>query len=132
MDEKESTRKVLVALRATGVQLDLDDFGTGYASLAYLNVVHFDALKIDKSFVLRMDSDGESFAIIKTIMALAQDLHMGVVAEGIETESQLRQLTGLGCKSGQGFYFARPVDAQVAGELLRLSQQSPVHELFVA
>jgi diguanylate cyclase (GGDEF)-like protein len=132
MDEKESARKVLVALRATGVQLDLDDFGTGYASLAYLNVVHFDALKIDKSFVLRMDSDGESFAIIKTIMALAQDLHMGVVAEGIETESQLRQLTGLGCKSGQGFYFARPVDAQVAGELLRLSQQSPVHELFVA
>src|SRR6185295_2507067 len=92
IDQKESASEMLAGIRKTGVHLDLDDFGTGYASLAYLKVVHFDALKIDRSFVSRIDSDEESFAIIKTILSLAQELRMEVVAEGIETEVQLQQL----------------------------------------
>jgi len=133
MDETEAARDVLTAIRATGVHLNLDDFGTGYASLAYLKVIHFDALKIDRSFVSRMESDEESFAIIKTILGLAQELRMDVVAEGIETEVQLQHLINLGCKCGQGFYFAKPVDAHIAGEMLRWSaQHPPMPELFVA
>jgi diguanylate cyclase (GGDEF)-like protein len=91
IDEKESAGQVLAEIRSTGVGLSLDDFGTGYASLAYLKMAQFDALKIDRSFVCRMDSDQGSYAIVKTILGLAQELHMAVVAEGVESEIQLHQ-----------------------------------------
>jgi EAL domain-containing protein (putative c-di-GMP-specific phosphodiesterase class I) len=101
-----------------GVGLMLDDFGTGYASLSYLNVLRFDVLKIDRSFVARMESDADSCAIIRTILSLARELRMGVVAEGIETEEQARMLRELGCKLGQGFLFSKPVEARDAEALL--------------
>ena len=116
--EIESAGKVLVELQALGVGLKLDDFGTGYSSLAYLRTLHFDSLKIDRAFIKRLGSDSEGSAIVKTIINLAHDLHMTVVAEGIETEPQLAELIGLGCDGGQGFYFSAPLDTEAAGKLL--------------
>jgi EAL domain-containing protein (putative c-di-GMP-specific phosphodiesterase class I) len=117
--EIESARNVLAEIQALHVGLKLDDFGTGYSSLSYLSTMHFDALKIDKSFVDRVATDPESQAIIKTIMNLAGALNMSVVAEGIETEPQLSHLISLGCESGQGYLFSRPVEAEAAEQLLR-------------
>jgi EAL domain-containing protein (putative c-di-GMP-specific phosphodiesterase class I) len=117
--EIESARSVLSEIQALHVGLKLDDFGTGYSSLSYLSTMHFDSLKIDKSFVDRLATDPESQAIVKTIVNLAGALNMGVVAEGIETEPQLTQLISLGCQTGQGFLFSRPVEAEAAEELLR-------------
>lgn len=124
LGDPDSVHRILTALHQIGVRLTLDDFGTGYANLAHLKVVRFDTLKIDRSFVARMDSESESLAIVKTILALALDLRMGVIAEGIECESQLATLSSMGCQVGQGYYFAKPVDAAAAGEMLRrFSQQ---------
>jgi EAL domain-containing protein (putative c-di-GMP-specific phosphodiesterase class I) len=117
--EKESARGTLEDLHRMGVGLMLDDFGTGYASLSYLSLLRFDALKIDRSFVARMDVDADSCAIIRTVMGLARELRMDVIAEGIETETQLRRLVDFGCKRGQGYYFSKPVEARDAEALIR-------------
>jgi EAL domain-containing protein (putative c-di-GMP-specific phosphodiesterase class I) len=118
MTEIESARNVLSKLRRLGVGLKLDDFGTGYSSLNYLRTLHFDSLKIDRSFVSRLATDRETHAIVGTIMNLAHALKMGVVAEGIEDEDQLRELLDLGCDTGQGFLFSKPVTVEVAERFL--------------
>jgi diguanylate cyclase (GGDEF)-like protein len=122
IEERDTARAVLGDLQRMGVGLMLDDFGTGYASLSYLNVLRFDVLKIDRSFVARMEKDADSCAIIRTILTLARELRMGVVAEGIETEEQARMLRELGCEMGQGFLFSKPVEAHHAEELLLRKQ----------
>jgi diguanylate cyclase (GGDEF)-like protein len=118
MKDLHGARVVLDRLRALNVGLKLDDFGTGYASLAYLQKVHFDALKIDRSFVSDLGAESESSEIVRNIVQLANSLHMRVVAEGIETQQQLSELRRLGCETGQGFYFSKPVDAESATRLL--------------
>jgi EAL domain-containing protein (putative c-di-GMP-specific phosphodiesterase class I) len=114
----ESARDTLARLQSMRIGLDLDDFGTGYSSLSYLRTLNFDSLKIDRSFVNRLDSDPESGAIVETILNLARTLHMTVVAEGIESEEQRAKLIDLGCDTGQGFLFSKPVAAEAAEELL--------------
>ena len=104
--------KVLSDLDALGIELSTDDFGTGYSSLSYLQKFPFERLKIDRSFVQIMDEDEKSGAIVKTILMLGENLNIEVVAEGIETESQLEKLRALGCTLGQGYYFSRPIDVQ--------------------
>ncbi len=116
--EMDSVREVLARLRDLHIRLKLDDFGTGYSSLSCLRTLHFDSLKIDRSFVMRLDSDPESRAIVETILNLARSLHMTVVAEGIETENQRARLLDLGCDSGQGFLFSKPVAAEIAEQSL--------------
>ena len=118
ISDLESARGVLASLRALGVGLKLDDFGTGYSSLSYLRTLHFDSLKIDPSFVHRVATDRKTRAIVETIVELARTLHMNVVAEGIETEDQLAGLIDLGCDTGQGFLFSRPLPAETAEKLL--------------
>jgi EAL domain-containing protein (putative c-di-GMP-specific phosphodiesterase class I) len=118
MSEIESAREVLTSLQALHVGLKLDDFGTGYSSLSYLRTLHFDSLKIDQSFVRRLATDRETHAIVETIVNLAHALQMNVVAEGIETEDQLAELIDIGCESGQGFLFSRPVSSEAIDELL--------------
>jgi EAL domain-containing protein (putative c-di-GMP-specific phosphodiesterase class I) len=118
VSEMNSARQTLERLRALGVRLKLDDFGTGYSSLSYLGALRFDALKIDRSFVHRMLSDPASDTIMEAIIQLAHKLRMKVVAEGIETEAQLRRLVELGCNSGQGFLFSRPLPAELARQML--------------
>jgi EAL domain-containing protein (putative c-di-GMP-specific phosphodiesterase class I) len=121
MPEIESAREVLSRLRSLHVGLKLDDFGTGYSSLSCLRTLHFDSLKIDRSFVQRLHSDPESRAIVEAILNLARRLHMTVVAEGIENEEQRAQLVNLGCNAGQGFLFSKPVAAETAERLLTAS-----------
>jgi len=109
---------VIQRLHAMSVALHLDDFGTGYSSLAYLHSFPVDALKIDQSFVTRMDRAPEHSAIVRAIVSLAENLGMEVVAEGVETHVQAEALRALRCRRAQGFLFARPIPADEAEALL--------------
>ncbi len=97
------------ALKALGVGLSMDDFGTGYSSLAYLKQLPLDQLKIDQSFIRDMNSDQNDAVMVKTIIDLAQNFRLNVIAEGVETEAQLTLLKKLGCAEYQGYYFSKPV-----------------------
>ena len=119
MEHHDIAHKVLGELHELGVQLSTDDFGTGYSSLSYLHRFPFDRLKIDRSFISKMDAESKSGAIVRTIVLLGQNLNIEVVAEGIETEDQLGQLQSLGCGFGQGYLFSKPVPANEAEKLLR-------------
>jgi len=110
--------KALLRLKKLQVKLALDDFGTGYSSLSYLHKLPFDILKIDRSFVMELGQKQEAFAITQTITVLAQALNMSLIAEGIETEEQLKLLQKLGCSKGQGFLFAKPMPETQAHSLL--------------
>ncbi len=117
MDQSETGIRALRRLRDLGVRLVLDDFGTGFSSLAYLKHLPLDTIKIDRSFVAGL-ADGADRSIVEAVIALAHGLHIGVVAEGIETEDQRRTLQDLGCDLGQGYLFSRPVTAVEAARLL--------------
>jgi len=114
MENPEVATVTLGKLRALGVRLSIDDFGTGYSSLSYLNRFPVDALKIDRSFVTSMNNADENLQIVKTIITLANNLGMHVIAEGVETEEQLNQLRLLKCQYAQGYYFSQPLDAAAA------------------
>jgi EAL domain-containing protein (putative c-di-GMP-specific phosphodiesterase class I) len=118
MENLEAAIAVLLQLKSTGIQLGIDDFGTGYSSLSYLYRLPIDTLKIDRSFVSRMGAHGEDSEIVGTIVALAHNLKLDVIAEGVETPEQLAQLQALRCEYGQGYYFSRPVPAEAASGLI--------------
>lgn len=92
-----------------GCEVMIDDFGTGYSSLSYLHLLPVGAMKIDRSFVLNLDQSESSLSVVKTIIALARSLDLGIVAEGVETERQAEQLAILGATELQGYFFGRPV-----------------------
>jgi diguanylate cyclase (GGDEF)-like protein/PAS domain S-box-containing protein len=117
-DNIEAAVGLLTQLREIGVQLSIDDFGTGYSSLSYLQRFPIDTLKIDRSFVTQMMENEENLAIVRTIVALAQNLGMDVVAEGVETEDQLRLLRKLECENGQGFLFSTPLGGWQLNEFI--------------
>ena len=110
MENPELAAVTLAKLRSLGVRLSIDDFGTGYSSLSYLNRFPVDTLKIDRSFVTSMNAADENLQIVKTIITLAGNLGMQVVAEGVETEEQWEQLRSLKCQYGQGFLFSKPLE----------------------
>ena len=112
-EQPELARELLAALRGAGVSLALDDFGTGYSSLSYLHQFPLQVLKIDRSFVEALDhpEPGNALAVLRAVCALGASLGMEVVAEGIETESQLRQVQALGCRFGQGYLLGMPRSA---------------------
>ena len=118
MDNTEAALKTISDLNLIGVQLSTDDFGTGYSSLSYLHLFPFERIKIDRSFIGKMDTDIKSEAIVRSILMLGQNLEIDIVAEGIENEEQLWQLRTLGCKFGQGYLFSKPVTAEEAEKLL--------------
>ncbi|NEQ51885.1 MAG: EAL domain-containing protein [Leptolyngbya sp. SIO3F4] len=109
---------VLEQLREKGMQISIDDFGTGYSSLSYLKQLPIDTLKIDRTFIQDMESNVDSLQILKAILNLAQALKLDVIAEGIETDTQARQLTDLGCVYGQGYWFSKPLNSDLAIALL--------------
>ncbi len=118
MDNVASATTMLSRLHALGLKLGLDDFGTGYSSLSYLHRYPFDVLKIDRSFVYRIGTDAESAEIVRTIVTLAHNLRLEVIAEGVETPQQLAYLKAIGCEYGQGYLFAQPLDVEKATALL--------------
>jgi diguanylate cyclase (GGDEF)-like protein/PAS domain S-box-containing protein len=120
MENAASAMAMIDQLRGLNVKIDIDDFGTGYSSLSYLQRFEVDHLKIDRSFVSNIGSDrGENAEIVRTIVTLAHHLGMDAVAEGVETQDQLRMLRDLGCGSVQGFLFAEPVSQDEAEGLLK-------------
>ncbi len=110
----DTVRENLERIRAFGVQLSIDDFGTGYSSLSLLHRFPISTLKIDRSFIQALGSMGERSGITRTIVHLARELEMRVVAEGVETEQHAEQLVTMGCDYGQGFWFARPLERSAA------------------
>lgn len=118
MENIEVAMRKLDQLRKLGVKLSIDDFGTGYSSLSYLHRLSTDTLKIDRSFVQQMAENNENAEIVRTIITLAKNLHMDVTAEGIETVEQLEMLRALGCEHGQGYLFAKPMEAHAAFQLI--------------
>jgi len=105
-------------LDALGCRLLLDDFGTGFSSLGYLKRFPLDGIKVDRSFIERLGSQATDVAIVRAIVRMAEELDLSVVAEGIETEEQMRQVRALGCGYAQGYYFTPPVPAAEIGEML--------------
>jgi EAL domain-containing protein (putative c-di-GMP-specific phosphodiesterase class I) len=109
MVDPKMARSTLAALAELGVILSIDDFGTGYSSLAYLKNLPVGELKIDKSFILHMAEDQQDRKIVQSVIDLAHNLDLRVVAEGIENQQTLDMLVGMGCDFGQGYYIARPM-----------------------
>ncbi len=118
IDDINQTIALLEQLKARKIQVSIDDFGTGYSSLSYLPRLPADNLKIDRSFVGHMEQDNRNYQVVSTIIALSNQLELGVVAEGIETIQQLQWLQELGCEFGQGYLFAQPSPSQAIEELL--------------
>jgi EAL domain-containing protein (putative c-di-GMP-specific phosphodiesterase class I) len=129
MGDAERTIKVVNELKKLGLRFSIDDFGTGYSSLSYLRRFPMDTLKIDRSFVSNIDRDPEKREIARTIVGLARNLGMNVVAEGTETLAEVNFLRTLDCEYAQGYYFSRPVDSKQASLLVaekRIFDLSPV------
>ncbi|HSU12909.1 PAS domain S-box protein [Longimicrobium sp.] len=118
LEHAEPAQSMLARLRELGVVLCMDDFGTGYSSLGYLHRFPIDELKIDRAFVSGMEHDRRNQQLVQAIVALARNLGVPVVAEGVETREQLQALRALACDFGQGFLFSRPVPRAEADELL--------------
>lgn len=112
LDDTEKANDVLVELQKLGVSIWLDDFGTGYSSLTYLQNFNFDGVKIDRSFVQDVDTNSKNKELVKATLALAKSLNIDTIAEGIETQAHLNMLSELGCHTGQGYYFDKPITAQ--------------------
>lgn len=119
MADREQSFSTVNELKGIGVKLSIDDFGTGYSSLTYLQALHVDTLKIDKSFVDSMTTDASSATIARAVVALGHGLGLNVLAEGVETEEQAMLLLEYGCDLYQGYLFSRPVPADWMVEIIR-------------
>jgi EAL domain-containing protein (putative c-di-GMP-specific phosphodiesterase class I) len=119
VQDAESAERVLSALRNRGVRLSIDDFGTGWSSLTYLQQFPVDEIKLDRSYVGKVDRDEGSASIVGALVGMAHSLGLTVTAEGVETQAQLEFLRSQGCDAAQGYYFSRPVPPAEAVEVLR-------------
>ncbi len=117
--------ELLSALQGLGCTIAIDDFGTGYSSLAYLKQLPLDKLKVDRTFVKDLPEDADDKQICSAIIAMARNLGLKVVAEGIETEAQRAFLSNLECEIGQGYLFNKPLDARTAGQIYQLHYDNP-------
>jgi EAL domain-containing protein (putative c-di-GMP-specific phosphodiesterase class I) len=118
LEDTDQNLDMLRQIKHAGISIALDDFGVGYSSLAYLTVFPFDKVKIDRSFVAKVDRS-ETQAVVSSIVQLCRSLNLQLVAEGIETEEQVDLVTALGIEFGQGYYFSRPLPFREIAELLR-------------
>ena len=109
-----AAQATLERAQSLGIEWSLDDFGTGYSSLSHLHRLQVDTVKVDRSFVSRLEDDVRGFEMVQAIVTLAHNLGMDVVAEGVETSAQAEQLLALGCEYAQGFYFSKAVEAAEA------------------
>jgi diguanylate cyclase (GGDEF)-like protein len=132
MSNDRAAIEQLHALRSLGVRLAIDDFGTGYCNLSYLQAFPVDVLKIDRSFVTNVASNGGDAALASSIVSLATTLRLRTIAEGVEDAAQRDHLLALGCTHGQGYLFARPVGADEVAALLRSGVGTPTPPSQVA
>ena len=121
----DGVRLAFGILTALAIAIYMDDFGTGYSSLSYLHRFPMDTLKIDRSFTSRMGVDNENGEIVQTLITLAHNLGMNVIAEGVETTDQVALLRALKCEYGQGYFFSKPVDGAQAGALIAAQSSHP-------
>ena len=124
MRNVEDTARRLTEIKALGVRIAIDDFGTGYSSLAHLQRFPVDALKIDRSFIARLQHNQEGETLIHTLVQLGKALSLETFAEGIEDQQELSLLQDEDCDNGQGFLFARPLDAAATEAFLQNWAQS--------
>jgi diguanylate cyclase (GGDEF)-like protein len=120
LEENPQSNSLIREFQRIGLKLSIDDFGTGYSSLTYLKKYRFDKIKIDTSFIADVTKSREARAIIHALVSLAAELDMEIVAEGIETETQLGYVTGAGCTAAQGFFLGRPVPESVINRRLEM------------
>jgi EAL domain-containing protein (putative c-di-GMP-specific phosphodiesterase class I) len=129
LGEKASVVSELAKIRALGIRLLLDDFGTGYSSLSQLQRLKMDTLKVDQAFLHAIDHSEEGKVFVDAIISMAHALGMSVVAEGVETESQLDVLRLLGCDEAQGYLYSRPMPGEAAARFLQKHACVPVDDL---
>ncbi|MCP5208752.1 MAG: EAL domain-containing protein [Hahellaceae bacterium] len=125
MEDVSHVLTVLNKIKKLGVRISIDDFGTGYSSLSYLSQFPLDTLKIDRSFIQSLPGQANDEQIVQAIIAIAHSLSLGVIAEGVETQAQRDFLVSLGCEEIQGFYFARPLQAMSAANMVRNHRAAP-------
>ncbi len=118
-ERNQSVLRNIRELRSRGAMVALDDFGTGYASLTHLLQFPVDVIKVDRSFIERIETDKQSRAIVEALILIADRVGMKIVAEGIETAEQAKRLLAMGCRMGQGFLYSKPVPQQIASDLLQ-------------
>jgi EAL domain-containing protein (putative c-di-GMP-specific phosphodiesterase class I) len=111
MEDPEQSHDILSRIRDLGVQIFLDDFGTGYSSLSYIAALPIHAVKIDRSFIIRMMQHKRHRAVVIAAISLAHSLGMKIIAEGVETTDQAKAVIELGCDEIQGFFFSKPMPA---------------------
>jgi len=119
MNNPQESIETLNSIANLGIKLAVDDFGTGYSSLAYLKRLPIDKLKIDQAFIRELPNDNEDSAITKAIIALAQNLNLSIIAEGVETKEQRDFLIKNGCENMQGYYYSKPIPAKQFNSLLK-------------
>lgn len=129
-EHQENAVKMLNELRQLGIEINIDDFGTGYSNLSYLTQLPISTLKIDRSFISPLEDGGNNAQVVQTIIVLAQNLGIRVVAEGVENEAQLEHLKSLNCEGAQGFYFAKPMSFEDVKTFLKIEELAPVQENY--
>ena len=124
--DAELVSKIIRKIQRLGIQIHLDDFGTGYSSLGYLNKLPIDAIKIDRAFIQEVVSPDKHRGVINSIILLAQDLGLNVIAEGIESDIHMQYLEKTGCKYGQGFLFDPGLSTKDIDKLFKKQKKNPV------
>ena len=123
--DMDLARAIVTSLKNQGIRLALDDFGTGFSSLSHLRSLPFDLIKIDRSFVTNIHESGQSAAIVRALVTLADALDVPILVEGIESEAAHAAVLSIGCSSGQGWYFGKPMDAEQAAQLIARRSAKP-------
>ncbi len=129
---RQKSGKVIDDLQAMGIEISVDDFGKGYSSLTYLHEFDFDTLKIDKDFVQDMGAEGKGLQLVKTMMLLARDFDMNLIAEGVEEIDQLNRLKAMGCQLIQGYYFSKPLPADEIHQLLQQGCHNDARKMVIS
>ena len=109
VERPDETIRILNYFKSMGISISMEDFGTGYCSLSYLTRFPLDPLKVDRAFVTNLPDDRDAVVVVRAIVGMAKELNLNIVAEGIATERQIEFLHGLGCHTGQGYLFSKPI-----------------------